>query len=91
MSDEVFSSYAEAESSSGGKFWECKVEGGDLHIRYGKVGQVKAWSTKSFASHELALKEAKKKLKSKVAKGYVEQERGDGEGAAGPKQYSFEE
>ena len=90
MSDEVFEVYAEAESGSGGKFWEVRVEGSDMHIRYGKIGQEKAWSTKSFANNAAALKEANKKLKSKLGKGYVEVDRG-GEGSSGPAQLSFEE
>lgn len=83
MSDEVFECYAVAEGTSGAKFWEVRVDGSDMHIRYGKVGQDKSWTTKSFSDHAAALKEAKKKLRSKTNKGYVEASR-DGDAGAPP-------
>ena len=62
--------YLEADSSSGGKFWEARVEGSSLQIRYGKVGQEKSWKATTLATPEAALKEAQKKERAKVKKGY---------------------
>lgn len=91
MSEDVFTKYAEAESSSGGKFWEVRVEGADMHIRYGKVGQDKPWKTTSFNDHAAAVKEATKKFNGKLKKGYAEVERdGDGE-SSGPVTLSYED
>ncbi len=88
-----FHAYLVAESSSGGKFWEARVDGAVMSLRYGKVGQTKSWTTKSFASGEAALKEARKKMKAKVSKGYAEAEVSEDGGApvvpAGPQ--TFEE
>ena len=89
MSEEVFTKYAEANSSSGGKFWEVRVEGSDMHIRFGKVGQEKAWKTTSFKDHAAAVAEATKKFNGKVKKGYAEIAR-DGE-SSGPVKLSYEE
>ena len=91
MSDDVFERYVTAESDSGGKFWEVRVEGADMHIRYGKIGQDKPWKTSSFASPDRALKEADKKLKSKLKKGYVEATREGGTGAPPAATQTFDE
>lgn len=71
---ETFSKYVVAPSSTGGKFWEVLVEGAEMSIRYGKLGQQKAWTTTTHASHETAVREATKKLNSKLRKGYAEAE-----------------
>lgn len=71
MNDETFHNYLMAESSSGGKFWEVLVEGSNMNIRFGKVGQTKAWKTTALGSHELAVKEATKKMNAKLKKGYA--------------------
>lgn len=78
---EVFSKYLISESSSGGKFWEVLVNDSNMSIRYGKIGQDKSWKTTGFASHALAVKEATKKMNSKLKKGYVEGEGGADGGA----------
>lgn len=72
MSDETFHRYLVAASTSGGKFWEVLVDGTALNIRFGKVGQEKAWKTTTYASHELAIKEATKMMNAKIKKGYEE-------------------
>jgi predicted DNA-binding WGR domain protein len=71
MSDDTFHKYLMAESSSGGKFWEVLVEGSNMNIRFGKVGQTKAWKTTAFGSPELATREATKKMNAKLKKGYA--------------------
>lgn len=70
-----FSHYLEAESVSGGKYWDAKVDDCDFCVRFGKLGQEKEWTVKTFDSNEAALKEANKKLKAKLKKGYAEAER----------------
>ena len=67
-----FAKYIVSTSTSGGKFWEVEVVDSDMRIRYGKLGADPKWSTKSFDSPEKALKEAEKKFKSKIRKGYAE-------------------
>lgn len=69
---ETFSRYLVSQSTSGGKFWEVLVEGSTLNIRYGKLGQDKAWSTQELDSHAAAVKEAEKKANGKLRKGYTE-------------------
>lgn len=76
---ETASSYLVAQSASGGKFWEMRVVDEQLHIRYGKVGQQKDWTVKSFASHALAMKEGIKKMNAKLKKGYEEAQGGSGD------------
>ncbi|MCB9741208.1 MAG: WGR domain-containing protein [Alphaproteobacteria bacterium] len=75
MSDPFYSQYLVSQSTSGGKFWEVEVEGLEMRIRYGKIGQDKAWSAQSFDSHEAAVKAAEKKAASKRSKGYAVVER----------------
>lgn len=67
-----FSKYIVSTSTSGGKFWEVEVVGSDMRVRYGKLGADSKWSTKSFETPEKALKEADKKFRSKIRKGYAE-------------------
>lgn len=71
MSDIAMSSYVVATSSTGGKFWEIEVEGCDVRTRYGKVGQTKKWSTKTYSSAEEALKQGTSALRKKMNKGYA--------------------
>lgn len=72
MSDIALASYVVAASTSGGKFWEVEVEGCEVRTRYGKVGQKKKWSTKTYADEGEALKEGQKALRKKINKGYAE-------------------
>lgn len=74
-----FSHYLEAESVSGGKYWDAEVDGNDFKVRFGKLGQAKDWTVKTFDSNEDALKEANKKLKAKLKKGYAAADRPTGE------------
>lgn len=67
-----FHKYVVARSKTGGKFWEVEVEDTTVRIRYGKIGDDKKWSVSEHDSAEKALKEAQKKLTSKMNKGYTE-------------------
>jgi len=62
--------YLEADSTSGGKFWEGQRKGSELHIRYGKVGADGASQTKGFDSAEKAQKALDKLIREKSNKGY---------------------
>lgn len=72
MSD-IHHVYLVSRSKSGGKFWELEVEGKEMRTRYGKLGQEKSWSSKTFDSHEKAMAEGEKKANAKRRKGYVEE------------------
>ena len=52
------------------KFYEVKVEGVVVTIRYGRIGDTGRIQTTTYDSPEKAVKEAEKKLKSKLKKGY---------------------
>ena len=60
-----------ADSASGGKFWEVKVEGSQLTATWGEVGTDGSSKTKDLGTEEKALKEAEKLAKSKEKGGYV--------------------
>jgi len=62
--------YLEADSGSGGKFWEVEVSGTDVTTRYGRVGSDGTSNTKSYPSEEKAQKEADKLIRQKKGKGY---------------------
>jgi len=62
----------EAPSSSGGKFWNCKVEGTKMTTVYGKIGSKGRETTKDFKSHKDAVKAFEKEKASKLKKEYVE-------------------
>ena len=64
--------YLELSQEGGGshKFYEVTVNGKELTIRYGRIGDTGRISTKELATEEKAQAEAKKKINSKVKKGY---------------------
>jgi predicted DNA-binding WGR domain protein/outer membrane protein assembly factor BamB len=53
------------------KFYEVVVDGTDLTVRYGRIGDRGAVSTSSFPSAAKAATEAAKKIGAKVRKGYA--------------------
>lgn len=59
------------DSGTAHKFYEVSVEELTMKIRYGRIGTDGTISTKSFSSHDAALKEAEKKIKAKTKKGYA--------------------
>ena len=54
------------------KFWEGRVEGADLEVRWGKIGTDGQTKTKTFADATKAQAEADKLIEEKTEKGYVE-------------------
>ncbi len=64
--------YLELSQEGGGshKFYEVTVNGAEMTIRYGRIGDTGRISTKEFATEDKARAEAQKKINSKVKKGY---------------------
>ena len=64
--------YLELSEEGGGshKFYEVTVNGVEMTIRYGRIGDTGRISSKSFATEDKAQSEAKKKINSKLKKGY---------------------
>lgn len=61
--------YMDAKSS---KFWNIAQEGAAHTVTYGRIGSAGQSASKSFASEELARKDAEKLIKEKLGKGYVD-------------------
>lgn len=70
--------YMDAKSS---KFWKIEVTDCNHTVTYGRIGSAGQTSSKTFASAQLALNDANKLVKEKLAKGYVD---APSEGSAGP-------
>jgi len=64
--------YLEADSSSGGKFWECTKKGSSLTVRYGKLGAKGSSKTTEFDDEEAAQKQMDKQVAAKKKGGYAE-------------------
>ncbi|WP_353259422.1 WGR domain-containing protein [Prochlorothrix hollandica] len=56
--------------STAHKFYEVTVEGNDLRIRYGRIGDRGQTQAKTYPSPEKAQAEAAKKIREKLKKGY---------------------
>lgn len=52
------------------KFWEVRVEGNDVHVRYGRIGSDGQTSCKTLATPEAAAVHAAKLVREKTGKGY---------------------
>ncbi len=52
------------------KFYEVAINGAELSIRYGRIGDAGQTQIKAFASPDKALAEAQKKINEKLKKGY---------------------
>ena len=63
--------YSDAKSA---KFWQVEVMGSEVTTRWGRLGASGQSKTKSFDSADDAHNEAKKQIKSKTKKGYIEVE-----------------
>ncbi|MFN8607998.1 MAG: STM4015 family protein [Vulcanimicrobiota bacterium] len=61
--------YMDAKSS---KFWNISLEGSFHTVTYGRIGSAGQSASKSFASQELARKDAEKLIREKLGKGYVD-------------------
>lgn len=64
--------YLEFRDEKSQKFWEVKVVGSELTVRYGKIGATGQSKTKSFASNADAVLEADKQAAKKRKKGYID-------------------
>jgi predicted DNA-binding WGR domain protein len=62
--------HLECPSSSGGKFWECTLDGTGTTVTYGKVGAAGSTQVKDHGSEEAARKFFDKMVKEKSKKGY---------------------
>ncbi|MCI0486937.1 MAG: WGR domain-containing protein [Blastocatellia bacterium] len=62
--------YLELSEGSSHKFYEVKVNGAEVSIRFGRIGDAGQTSTASYESHEKAKAEAAKKINQKMKKGY---------------------
>lgn len=63
--------YFEFISGSSNKFWEISVTGASFTTRYAKIGTEGKTTTKRFASHTKAQREAGKLVEEKTSKGYT--------------------
>lgn len=59
------------------KFWWIDYSGCSFAVNYGKYGSIGKYEVKEFDSEEECIKEAEKLIRSKVRKGYVEDENFD--------------
>ena len=64
--------YFECREAGAAKFWEVRVEGTAMTVRWGKIGTNGQQKTKSFASPEAAAREAASLVAEKTSKGYHE-------------------
>ncbi|GAA2668150.1 MULTISPECIES: WGR domain-containing protein [Actinosynnema] len=70
--------YLELSEAGGGahKFYEVRVDGAEVTITFGRIGESGQVRQSSFADHDKAVKAAQKKIGEKVRKGYAEAVRG---------------
>jgi predicted DNA-binding WGR domain protein len=63
---------SENKSGAASKFWEVRIDGSDVSIRFGKIGINGQTTLKQFDSSEEALQQVEKMIKEKTKKGYLE-------------------
>lgn len=68
MSEEI--TYLELSEANSHKFYEVKVAGTQVTIRYGRIGDAGQSSSSNFPTPEKATAEATKKINEKIKKGY---------------------
>ena len=61
------------------KFWEVRVEGSAVLVRFGRIGTEGQRQQKLYADSAAAARAAARLLREKLAKGYVEQPGGSGD------------
>jgi predicted DNA-binding WGR domain protein len=59
-------------SGSSKKFWEISISGNSFTVRFGRIGTVGQFQTKTFADEAKADSEAKSLIAEKEKKGYIE-------------------
>ncbi|MGB7346159.1 MAG: DNA ligase [Pirellulaceae bacterium] len=62
--------YFEFSDGKSDKFWEIKIDGSEVAVRYGRIGTSGQSRTKSFADAEAAQKYHEKSIRDKTDKGY---------------------
>ncbi len=76
--------HLEFEDGSSAKFWRGRVEGGELHTNWGRIGTNGQSKTKSYGTDDAALAELEKQAAKKRKKGYADVAGGGGAPAAAP-------
>ena len=64
--------YFECVEEGASKFWELRVDGTEMTVRWGKIGTNGQLKKKTFATAEVAVREAAKLMAEKTSKGYRE-------------------
>jgi len=64
--------YFELIDNKSQKFWEISAAGGDVTVRYGRIGSGGQSKTKSFGDEAAATRHAEKLIATKTGKGYAE-------------------
>jgi predicted DNA-binding WGR domain protein len=64
--------YFEFIGGSSAKFWEISVNGGDVGVRFGRIGTAGQTQTRSFDDVAAAMRHAGKLIAQKTKKGYQE-------------------
>jgi predicted DNA-binding WGR domain protein len=76
--------YLESASSSGGKFWGCRIEGATTYVTFGKVGTAGVTQLKNHGDADTAVKFMSKMIAEKSKKGYSPADAPDNVGAPAP-------
>ncbi|MBO6937787.1 MAG: WGR domain-containing protein [Deltaproteobacteria bacterium] len=64
--------YLEFTEGSSSKFWRGRVDGGDLHTNWGRIGTDGQTKTASYGTEDAALAELEKQASKKRKKGYAD-------------------
>ena len=64
--------YFEFVGGTSAKFWECRIKGSEVTVRFGRIGTGGQTQVKTLADAAAATKHAEKLITAKIAKGYQE-------------------
>ena len=53
------------------KYWQVVVDGTNVHVQYGRIGNNPQTSVKTFETGQKAITEKEKMIAKKLAKGYI--------------------
>lgn len=70
MADKKRSVYLTCTDATSNKFWQCDIINNTAEYQYGGIGKKVTKLSKTFDSHEKAVIELEKKIKSKTSGGY---------------------
>jgi predicted DNA-binding WGR domain protein len=73
--DILLTRYLEFHDEKSSKFWEATVQQTRYTAHYGRIGTIGQKQIKDFSTPELAMQEAEKMIREKLAKGYKEAEK----------------